>query len=278
MAGGLPLLPLLCWLPSFEVNIEPWRLVLLQDLEVKESAISTMGLLIAKLADKLKPEQLNACLPVMLDRLRNETTRIITLKALSTIAHSPLSVDLSSVCSDVVLECSTYLRKNDRALKQAALTSLNSIITRYASQIGGDLYEAVVKELAGLISDTELHLTHLALQLCETMVRCAPSTLPLMQAHILTRTTVLLQSSLLQGTALSSAKRLFSTLGRRPIPCIPRPSAHPHVMRHIPPLTQTRGHPSPGRPEAQHLNDSPGLPEAQHLNDARFVRMPRPDL
>lgn len=71
----------------------------------------------------------------MLERLKNETTRITTLKALSTISHSPLSVDLSSICSDTVLECSTFLRKNDRALKQAALTSLNSIVTRYAKQV-----------------------------------------------------------------------------------------------------------------------------------------------
>ena len=106
-----------------------------QDLEVKESAISTMGLIIAQLADKLKPEQLNACLPVLLERLKNETTRITTLKALSTISHSSLSVDLSPVCSDTVLECSTFLRKNDRALKQAALTSLISIVTRYAKQV-----------------------------------------------------------------------------------------------------------------------------------------------
>jgi len=79
-------------------------------------------------------------------------------------------------------------------------------------QIKGDLYEAVIKELAGLISDTELHLTHLAIQLCETIVRHAPETIPLMQSQILPRTTVLLQSSLLQGTALSSSKKLFSTL------------------------------------------------------------------
>jgi len=183
-----------------------------QDLEVKESAITTMGLLVAQLGDKLQPDQMAACLPVLLERLRNETTRITSLKAFSTIAQSALVIDLSSVCSDAVLECSTFLRKNDRALKQAALTSLNSIITRYADKIGQNLFEAVAKELSGLISETELHLTHLALRLCETIVRHAPASIPLMQTHILPRATGLLQSSLLQGTALSSAKNLFSTL------------------------------------------------------------------
>jgi len=183
-----------------------------QDLEVKESAITTMGLLVAQLSDKLKPEQMGACLPVLLERLKNETTRITSLKAFATIASSPLAVDLSSVCSDAVLECSTFLRKNDRALKQAALTTLNSVITRYGDKIAQDLYEAVVRELAGLISETELHLTHLALQLCDSIVRHAPASISLMQAHVLPRATTLLQSSLLQGTALGSAKRLFSTL------------------------------------------------------------------
>jgi len=192
-----------------------------QDLEVKESAITTMGLLVAQLADKLKPDQLGACLPVLLERLRNETTRITALKAFATIANSPLQVDLGAVVSDVVLECSTFLRKNDRALKQAALTSLNSIITRYAAQIAHNLYESVARELAGLIAETELHLTHLALQLCETMVRHAPASIPLMQQHILPRATVLLQSSLLQGTALGSAKGLFSTLASANSPTCP---------------------------------------------------------
>jgi cullin-associated NEDD8-dissociated protein 1 len=181
-------------------------------VQVKESAIATMGLIIAHIGDKLQPQQLSSCLPVLLERLRNETTRITALKSFSTIAQSSLKVDLSSVCNDTVLECSTFLRKNDRALKQAALTTLDSIVTNYAANIKPDLYENVARELAPLISDTELHLTHLSLKLCESMVRHSPASIALMQKYILLRATALLQSPLLQGTALLSCKKLFSTL------------------------------------------------------------------
>ena len=75
-----------------------------QDLEVKEAAIITMGKMVACLGDLLGPQRLSACLPVMLDRLKNETTRVTTLKVLSDIAKSELKTDISSVCSDSVLE------------------------------------------------------------------------------------------------------------------------------------------------------------------------------
>lgn len=60
------------------------------DQEVKEKAISTMGQVICNLGDHLKDE-LPHCLPLFLDRLRNEITRLTTVKALTKIAGSPLS-------------------------------------------------------------------------------------------------------------------------------------------------------------------------------------------
>lgn len=60
------------------------------DQEVKEKAISTMGQVICNLGDHLK-EELPCCLPLFLDRLRNEITRLTTVKALTKIAGSPLS-------------------------------------------------------------------------------------------------------------------------------------------------------------------------------------------
>jgi cullin-associated NEDD8-dissociated protein 1 len=47
--------------------------------EVKECAISCMGLVISILGDHLKKE-LGTCLPLLLDRLRNEITRLTAVK------------------------------------------------------------------------------------------------------------------------------------------------------------------------------------------------------
>jgi cullin-associated NEDD8-dissociated protein 1 len=188
-----------------------------QDLEVKEAAIITMGKMVACLGDMVGPQRLSACLPVMLDRLKNETTRITTLKVLGDIAKSELKTDISSICSDAVLECSTFLRKNDRALKQAALTALTQLIAAYSASIGPHLYEPVTKELSALVSSDELHLTHLSLNFCSCMVVHAPKeAIPLVHTHVLPRCITLLHSPLLQGAALSSLKQLYATLVSSP--------------------------------------------------------------
>lgn len=63
------------------------------DQEVKERAISTMGQIICNLGDYLRKE-LAECLPLFLDRLKNEITRLTTVKALTNIASSPLGINL----------------------------------------------------------------------------------------------------------------------------------------------------------------------------------------
>ncbi|KAJ6928194.1 cullin-associated NEDD8-dissociated protein 1 [Populus alba x Populus x berolinensis] len=65
-----------------------------QDQEVKECAISCMGLVISTFGDNLKTE-LPVCLPVLVDRMGNEITRLTAVKAFAVIATSPLRIDLS---------------------------------------------------------------------------------------------------------------------------------------------------------------------------------------
>lgn len=66
------------------------------DQEVKDRAIACMGQIIANMGDVLKSE-LVTCLPIFLERLRNEVTRLSSVKALTMIAASPLRVDLSPI-------------------------------------------------------------------------------------------------------------------------------------------------------------------------------------
>ena len=56
------------------------------DQEVKERAISCMGHIVAHLGDHLKNELPN-CLPIFLERLKNEITRLTAVKALICIAR-----------------------------------------------------------------------------------------------------------------------------------------------------------------------------------------------
>lgn len=66
------------------------------DQEVKERAIACMGQILASMGDILNNE-LNVCLPIFLERLRNEVTRLSAVKALILIAASPLRVNLTPI-------------------------------------------------------------------------------------------------------------------------------------------------------------------------------------
>lgn len=66
------------------------------DQEVKERAIICMGQIISNLGDVLNTE-LTVCLPIFLERLRNEVTRLSAVKALIMIAESSLLVNLTPI-------------------------------------------------------------------------------------------------------------------------------------------------------------------------------------
>lgn len=55
-----------------------------------------MGQIIANMGDILNDE-LAVCLPIFLERLRNEVTRLSSVRALTMIAASPLRVNLTPI-------------------------------------------------------------------------------------------------------------------------------------------------------------------------------------
>lgn len=63
-------------------------------------------------------------LQVLLDRLRNDITRLTAVKAITTVAHSPLPIDLNLVIEPVLTELTSFMRKANRPLKQASLSAM----------------------------------------------------------------------------------------------------------------------------------------------------------
>ncbi|CAI9101498.1 OLC1v1038835C1 [Oldenlandia corymbosa var. corymbosa] len=185
-----------------------------QDQEVKECAITCMGLVVSTFGDHLKVE-LPACLPVLVDRMGNEITRLTAVKAFAVIAASPLHLDLSCVLEHVITELTAFLRKANRALRQATLGTLNTLIVGYGDRIGSAAYEVIVVELSTLISDSDLHMAALALELCCTLMsdkRSSPNVGSTVRNKVLPQALTLVRSSLLQGQALQALQNFFAAM------------------------------------------------------------------
>lgn len=192
------------------------------DQEVKERAIACMGQIFSHLSDTLYIEAQD-CLPIFLDRLRNEITRLTTVKALTCIAASPLNVDLDPIMSQAVPILGSFLRKNQRALKLCSLTLLDTLLKSYYSRghINGDVdfsFDEVIAELPGLLNEADLHIAQLTLTLLTTIAKLYPLALSRINDYILPEILKLVRSPLLQGAALQSMLEFFQALVQANMP------------------------------------------------------------
>lgn len=61
--------------------------------------------------------QMEQCLPLLTERLNNETTRVVALRALIEVVRSPLHLELSLVLAVVLKRLADFLKKTMRVLK-----------------------------------------------------------------------------------------------------------------------------------------------------------------
>uniref|UniRef100_A0A674JTK8 Cullin associated and neddylation dissociated 1 n=1 Tax=Terrapene triunguis TaxID=2587831 RepID=A0A674JTK8_9SAUR len=118
------------------------------DQEVKERAISCMGQIICSLGDNLGTD-LPTTLQIFLERLKNEITRLTTVKALTLIAGSPLKIDLRPILGEGVPILASFLRKNQRALKLGTLSALDILIKNYSDSLTA-ISGSILNELIAL--------------------------------------------------------------------------------------------------------------------------------
>lgn len=179
------------------------------DQEVKESAIISMALIIARLGDEIQAD-LPAVLQILQDRLTNEITRLTTVRALETIGTSKLKIDLSPILSESLKELAGFLRKSNRQLKQSSVSTLRVLVQNYGSHAKATpLFPTILTEVSPLISDQDLHLSHLSLSLCADILKLNPQSSTPIQNEIFPKATQLLRSPLLQGLALDVIILIF---------------------------------------------------------------------
>ena len=191
-----------------------------QDQEVKECAISCIGLVLVHLGDACAAE-VPAVLPVLLERLRNEITRVTTVRTFQQLATARMDMQLGPVLQPVVAELCAFLRKASRPLRQTSLQALDTIVLNHGAKLGAADIAAVLDELPVLVCDSDLHVAHLALQLCTTVSKATgAATVPAIKETVVPKCLGLLQSSLLQGVALRSLLGLFAQLVAQDVPAL----------------------------------------------------------
>ncbi|CDR19014.1 unnamed protein product, partial [Oncorhynchus mykiss] len=179
------------------------------DQEVKERAISCMGQIICNLGDSLG-DDLPGTLHIFLERLKNEITRLTTVKALTLIAGSTLKIDLRPILDEAVPILASFLRKNQRALKLSTLAALDILVKNYSDSVTPAMIDAVLAELPPLISESDMHVSQMVISFLTTLARVHPLSLAKIGgSSILSELISLVRSPLLQGGALSAMLEFF---------------------------------------------------------------------
>jgi cullin-associated NEDD8-dissociated protein 1 len=112
---------------------------------------------------ELISNDLQTCWPILVERLKNEITRLTTVKAIHTIAESQADVELQTIFPEALPLLASFLRKNYRTLKLASINSLLSIYKNYDKFISIDqLKSIVIIELPALLSENDLHISYVS--------------------------------------------------------------------------------------------------------------------
>jgi cullin-associated NEDD8-dissociated protein 1 len=138
------------------------------DQEIKECAMKAAAALLV--VSKLETDQSNRLLTLLLERLKNESTRIVAIKTISTIAYD--GCDLSPILVETILTMASFMEYTSRSLKQAALEALAVLMQKHGGSIiavnsnnnhDATLFAKIVGYVVALFTDRDLHLCHLSL-------------------------------------------------------------------------------------------------------------------
>eukprot|EP00727_Mastigamoeba_balamuthi_P013409 m51a1_g8691 putative cullin-associated nedd8-dissociated protein 1 (1234) ;mRNA; f:36761-41414 len=188
------------------------------DQDVKEAALNCVGSLMSVAREMLSPQEASQSVALIVDRLRNETTRLVAARVIAKVTVSSKD-DVAPVVADAGSELATLLRKSNRPLRLAAIAALSALFEHAGASAPATLFSQVVVELSSLISDSDLQLAYLSLQLaCQIYRGPGVSSVagPLVE-KLLPSALELTKSSLLQGTALTALQSLFSELAAAPL-------------------------------------------------------------
>eukprot|EP00798_Chlamydomonas_sp_ICE-L_P008748 gene8748-33609_t len=203
-----------------------------QDQEVKECAILAMSAMVKDLVEVLPSDELGSVLRVLLERLRNETTRLPSARAIAHICSSPHVVDMSSVLDAVLIELTSFLRKANRALRLVSLQTLEAVAAKYGASLSSASIPQCVEEASLLVSDADLSLASLSLKFFVTLIKNKPEVAGSVAEKVLPQAMVLVKSQLLQrgSSVLEILQLFFSQLSASGFPAASCESLLPQLL------------------------------------------------
>lgn len=134
------------------------------DLEVRHRAIQVFGVLMSRTSGTslLSQESRVKALGILDDRLKNETTRLESARAIGLIAEAATKGDVigSAWVHDVSVELANQLRKADRSLRASCLEALQYLAVNpvTAAQYGTETISALQAQLMTVIKPDDLNL------------------------------------------------------------------------------------------------------------------------
>lgn len=150
------------------------------DAEVRQRAIHGLGVLISRTsaADSdvlLSADKREAALSVLRERLKNETTRLASVRAVDNVAafaNTPGQLEKEWI-QDVALELAGQLRKANRSLRGSSIAALKHLVLCKAAdgKLEATTIEGIVSALMPTITNADAHLLGPSLLILASIVR-----------------------------------------------------------------------------------------------------------
>ncbi|KAK9367631.1 armadillo-type protein [Lipomyces kononenkoae] len=182
------------------------------DLEVRERAIIAIGQLLIHARGSLSRTELDSDAGILLERLKNETTRPAAIRSIENIAASSImdaTVFPSTWVNEIITELAGLLRKSNRAIRASALNALKVVTDKFALHIDGTTASGLASVVRGVIVEDDLQFLGPALSILTTLVTTL-GTLP----EDITDTVIDLVPKLTTPVTTEPLFELFSALAR----------------------------------------------------------------
>ena len=189
------------------------------DTDVKETALTTLGAVLAACPGDLAPGDAAAGVAALLERMGNDTTRLSAVKALHAVCgstHPAASAALQPSSVGLATELTALLRKAARPLRSAAVDALGELLCAHGASLPPSDVAAAVTEAAPLIGEADLALASGALNVARFALLRAGTAAQVQAAvkqHIQPHALRLLPSPLVGGASAVALRRFFGAVG-----------------------------------------------------------------